>query len=283
MKLSVVVPCFNASTTLRDQLNALSRQSLPPWEVIVADNGSSDDSRRVALGFADRLPRLKVIDASARRGASAARNAGAAAATGDYLAFCDADDEVDDAWVENLARAFGAHDFVASRFDFERLNPGRRVTHEQQSGLQCCKYGFLPHAGGCGLGLPRSLHLAVGGFDESVRFLEDTDYCWKIQLRGTPLAFAADAVVHVRQRENPRQMLKQARTWACSEVQLYKRYRGVGLRGPNNLAALREWLRIPWFVFQAMRGRRSWHALAWRVGTRLGHLQGSLLFLTMIL
>ncbi len=279
MRLSVVVPCFNAASTLAVQLNALSRQSVPPWEVIVADNGSQDASKEIANGFTGRLPRLQVIDASRRRGAGAARNVGAAAATGTFVAFCDADDEVDQRWVEGLAAALQSHDFVASRFDFARLNaPGPAYVHEQETGLQTRQYGYLPHAGGSGLALRRSVHQSVGGFDESISFLEDTDYCWRVQQSGTPLAFAGAAVVHVRTRALPLAAFRQARTWACSEVMLYKRYRGPGLQLPGNAQALAEWAKMPRILIQAARGRRSWYGFWWRLGTRVGRLQGSIAF-----
>src|SRR3712207_4277359 len=84
LKLSVVIPCLNAASTIAVQLAALSRQSWPgEWEVIVADNGSTDRSRRIAESYGDRLPGLRVVDASDRRGQAHARNLGAAAATGD--------------------------------------------------------------------------------------------------------------------------------------------------------------------------------------------------------
>ncbi|HEY4573152.1 MAG TPA: glycosyltransferase family A protein, partial [Thermoanaerobaculia bacterium] len=103
MKLSVVIPCLNAAATLGVQLAALTRQSWPGgWEVIVADNGSTDGSREIVESYRGRLPGLALVDASDRRGQAHARNLGAAAATGDALLFCDADDEVAPGWMEAL-------------------------------------------------------------------------------------------------------------------------------------------------------------------------------------
>src|SRR5262245_29795227 len=139
MKLSVVVPCLNAEATLGAQLAALSRQSWPDgWEVIVADNGSTDRSREIVESYRGRLPRLNLVDASDRRGHAHARNLGAAAATGDALLFCDADDEVAPGWLAAMGRALAGHEFVACRYDQEKLNPPAvRRTHlnPQKDGL----------------------------------------------------------------------------------------------------------------------------------------------------
>ncbi|MEQ8861758.1 MAG: glycosyltransferase family 2 protein [Pseudomonadales bacterium] len=283
MKISVVIPCLNAESLLPVALEALTRQSRAPWEVIVADNGSTDGSREAALSFSGRLPRLQVVDGSARRGAAAARNAGAARATGDCLAFCDADDEVDERWLEALTAALSEHDFVASRLEFSRLNEPTSYRHEQETGLQLLQFGFLPHASGSGLAIRRRVFEAAGGFDEDVRFHEDTAFCWKLHLAGTPLGFADAAVVHLRRRGSASGALRQARSWAACEVLLYRRFRDAGMPPPRNGNALREWLRMPRMLLQSVRGRRSWYGFCWHFGTRLGRAQGSLTYRTLML
>ena len=62
------------------------------WEVVVADNGSDDGTRACVQRWSERHPRIHLVDASARRGAAAARNIGVRSARGRLLAFCDADD-----------------------------------------------------------------------------------------------------------------------------------------------------------------------------------------------
>ena len=156
LKLSVVIPCLNAAATIGVQLEALARQSWEgEWEVIVADNGSTDGSREIVESYRGRLPGLKLVDASDRRGQAHARNLGAAAATGDAFLFCDADDEVAPGWLAALGRALAVHEFVACRYDNETLNPvWVRRTHlnPQKDGLTAYDYPpFLPHAGGGGL------------------------------------------------------------------------------------------------------------------------------------
>src|SRR3954451_24006623 len=122
--ISVVVPCLNAASTLPRQLEALSKQEYDgDWEVVVADNGSTDGTLAVADEFRGRVPRLVLVDASARPGQAYARNAGVRVATGDALLFVDADDEVEPQYVAAMADALQHHEFVAARFDSDSLNP----------------------------------------------------------------------------------------------------------------------------------------------------------------
>lgn len=87
-RFSIVIPAYNAAATLARAIESVRAQSWPAHEVIVVDDGSTDDTADVAsqVGGAVRLIRQP------NSGVSAARNAGAAAATGDWLAFLDADD-----------------------------------------------------------------------------------------------------------------------------------------------------------------------------------------------
>lgn len=86
-KISVVIPCFNQARYLGEALESVLRQSVPPAEVIVVNDGSTDGTAGVARRYAG-------VDLLNQRnqGVSAARNAGLAASRGDYLIFLDADD-----------------------------------------------------------------------------------------------------------------------------------------------------------------------------------------------
>lgn len=282
MQLSVIIPCYNAASTIAAQLEALAGQSWRgTWEVIVADNRSTDESMAIVNGYRPRLPNLRIVDASERQGQPFALNAGAAAATGESLAFCDADDEVGMGWVAAMGEALARYDFVACRIDTERLNPSwlqESRGNAQCDGLQRIWYPpYLPHAGGGTLGVKRALHEAVGGFDESLPYLHDTDYCFKIQLRGVPLHFVPDAVTHVRYREQLGGIFHQARLWAVYNVIVYKRYqRASGARMSQPWRKyMKGWKRVLRNLPQLRRkgGRAAW---LWRVGWQIGRLEGSI-------
>jgi glycosyltransferase involved in cell wall biosynthesis len=279
LKLSVVIPCLNAEATIGGQLAALCGQSWPgEWEVIVADNGSRDRSREIVESYRGRLSGLQLVDASDRKGQARARNLGAAAATGDALLFCDADDEVAPGWLEALGHALAVHEFVACRYDNETLNPAwTRRTHlnPQRDGLTSYDYPpFLPHAGGGGLAVRRRVHEEVGGFDETLPALEDTDYCWRIQLAGHGFHFVPEAVVRIRHRHDPASIYRQGVSYGKHNVLIYQRYQGRGMPRLGVLPGLLRWgkliLKTPWMLL-TREGRARW---LWQLGWRVGRIRG---------
>ncbi len=281
-RVSVVIPCLNAAATLGAQLDALCRQT---WqgevEILVGDNGSTDDSVQLVESYRDRLAGLRILCATDRRGPAHAKNVAAAAATGDVLLFCDADDEVADGWIAGLVRELEDHKAAASRHEIERLNgeQARRLHGDpaQQYGLS--KYTnppFLDHAGGCGLGVRRHVFEALGGFDEDYAVLEDTDLCWRLQLAGHRLVFAPEAVVHVRYPATLAGAFRQAARYGRYNVYIYTRYRARGMpRLPMIPGLLRLGslvLRSPQLLSRSARGRWIWLA-GWRLGRLLGCLR----------
>src|SRR5271168_4420064 len=96
-KVAVVIPLWNGARTLPRALASVFAQSYRDFEVVVVDDGSTDDGQSILTGYADRIH----VVTQPNRGVSAARNAGVRSSTGEYLAFLDADDE----WMpEKLAR-----------------------------------------------------------------------------------------------------------------------------------------------------------------------------------
>jgi glycosyltransferase involved in cell wall biosynthesis len=87
-RFSVVIPAFNAAATLARAIESVRAQSWPAHEIIVVDDGSTDATAEVARGFGECVRMIQQKNS----GVSVARNAGAAAASGDWLAFLDADD-----------------------------------------------------------------------------------------------------------------------------------------------------------------------------------------------
>lgn len=91
MRVSVVVPVYNVAPYLRQCLDSLVGQTLREIEIICVDDGSTDGSGAILDEYAEKDPRVKAIH-QPNAGAGAARNAGLARATGEYLFFCDPDD-----------------------------------------------------------------------------------------------------------------------------------------------------------------------------------------------
>jgi len=278
VKLSVILPYLNEEEYLGNQLEALAKQHWgEPWELIVADNGSTDRSLAIVEKYKVRFANLQLVDASDRRGQAHALNVGARAARGEALAFCDADDEVAPGWVVAMGKALTEYDFVACRFETEKLNPPWvRAQHRcpQHDEVQIYRYPpYLPHAGSGSIGIKRTLHEAIGGFDESLPVLFDTDYCFRIQLAGTKLYFVPNAVIHLRYRDTLAGIYGQARTWAEYNVFIHKKYRSPDTPELSWKHGMSGWVplirRLP-----RIRNKATMAAWVWQFGWRLGMLQG---------
>ncbi|ASV76489.1 Putative glycosyl transferase [Thermogutta terrifontis] len=87
-RISVVIPVYNGAKYLREALASVMEQTYKPFEIIVVDDGSTDGSADIAKSFAENI----IVLSQANRGESAARNLGINAASGDWIAFLDADD-----------------------------------------------------------------------------------------------------------------------------------------------------------------------------------------------
>jgi glycosyltransferase involved in cell wall biosynthesis len=279
--LSVVIPCRNAAATLGVQLDALAHQEWDrPWEVVLVDNGSTDRSVELAEQYRDRLPSLNVVDASRRTGQAFALNEGVRAATSEAIAFCDADDEVGEGWVAAVGNALAQHDFVSCRQDPEKLNePWVAATREAAFAEGLPRLWFPPyvtHAGSGAMGVRRAVCDAVGGFDESMPCLFDTDFSVRAQLAGFELVFVPEAVVHYRYRATLRGIFDQARRYAEQMARVQRRYKRPGER----VAGQRTWLVEGWRPLLGtvpQLGRRAGRAqLAWHVGWQAGRYAGSL-------
>ena len=227
LRLSIVIPAYNAEDTLGDQLDAIAPQVVGTGvEVIVADNGSTDGTGAVVTGRARTARYLRLIDASARRGPSAARNIGASHAVGRALVFCDADDVVGDGWLRAMSDALDRHDVVGGSLDFTRLN-------RRSGGMgapAAFPLSYLPGMRGAGSGnlaVAREAFLSVGGFDEDLRVGEDVDLCCRLQLAGHVLHPCDEAVVHVRLRGGVVSAFRHAHSFGAADRQLRHRYAQV--------------------------------------------------------
>ncbi|NTV38904.1 MAG: glycosyltransferase [Demequinaceae bacterium] len=225
--VSVIIAAFDAERTLGEQLAAMSRQRVPfHWELLLCDNGSTDGTMALARSWQDRLPQLNLVDASARRGAGAARNTGASVARAPLLAFCDADDVVADDWLLRMQRALQHATVVAGAGETALLNPPGQASVSWSVDTVITKpyWPEYPAAASSNLGVRAVAFAEVGGFDESLRTGEDIDLCWRIQLAGGTLSRQPEVVVHIRKRVGLLPVFRQAYGYAAGDRQLKHKF-----------------------------------------------------------
>jgi glycosyltransferase involved in cell wall biosynthesis len=191
-RVSVIVPAKDAAATLGAALVALERQDLgEPFEVIVVDDGSTDGTAAVARA----APVVTAVLESGGAGPGAARNLGATAATGDVLAFTDADCAPEPGWLRAGLAAMEDADLVQGRVVVDpaaRMGPFDRFV----------AVGGLSHLfETANLFLRRADFAAAGGFEawlsprRSKELAEDVWLGWRLARAGARVAFCADAVV----------------------------------------------------------------------------------------
>lgn len=213
--IAVVVPAYNLARFLPEALESALAQTLPPesLDVLVVDDGSTDETADVAASFA---PRVRYVHQE-NRGLPAARNRGAAETTAPYLTFLDADDRL---LPDKLARELAllqsdpSVHVIYSGWHYVdeagRRLPQRGWSRNRGDVLERLLAGNIihPHAAT----LRRSTFEAAGGFDETLTSVEDWDLWLRVSLDGARWAAVDEAALEYRVRgdgmhANPARML----------------------------------------------------------------------------
>jgi GT2 family glycosyltransferase len=239
-KVSVVVCTYNGGRTLDQCLRSLLDLDYPDYEVIVVDDGSTDDTRAILARFATvgaasraapgcgpaRLagPTIRAIH-QPNLGLSAARNVGLRAATGAVVAYTDSDCFADPSWltllVHQLVRS-GAAAVGGPNLTPEdgwlaacvAAAPGQ-PTHVLESDQ------VAEHIPGCNMAFRREALEAINGFDSQYRKAgDDVDVCWRLQQAGFWITFAPGAFVWHHRRQGPRAYLRQQAGYGEAEALL---------------------------------------------------------------
>lgn len=170
IKVSICVPVYNVEKYISRCLTSILSQSYENIEVIVVNDCSPDDSMKIVADFAKRDSRIHVMEHEVNRGLMVARKTGYMAATGDYITFCDSDDELPDRAIEKLLDAIGDADIAAGTIAYIDAKGN------QSTWKQILKYG------GDKLSLVRSLFSKEIGHNLCSKLfkreiLQGEDYC----------------------------------------------------------------------------------------------------------
>lgn len=110
-QVAIIIPCFNTGKYLRSAVTSVLRQTTPFWQLIIVDDGSTDDSLSIARAMSSSDPRITVVSTS-NRGVCAARNVGASMTTAPNLLFLDADDELEPTMLQSVIAHLRQHQSI---------------------------------------------------------------------------------------------------------------------------------------------------------------------------
>ncbi len=208
-KISVIIPCYNAGPFLAEAVRSVLNQDYPDFEIIVIDDGSTDDSRAVAASFG----KIITLVTQQNRGGCAARNRGAELAKGAFLMFLDADDLLKGRALSALAAAHAdtPRDDVITVGRWSRLKD-HGGWREVDSGVP-----FLPPSGDpvkgwisgwyvapCAVLWPREVYDMLGGWDETLAANQDGDLMLRALLNDCQLKYVDHSCALYRDHGNVR-------------------------------------------------------------------------------
>lgn len=205
MRFSVILPVYNRATSLAPALESVLNQTRPADEIIVMDDGSSDDIRSALAPYAGRIRVLHQANA----GVAAARNAAAAAATGDWLTFQDSDDLWTPTHLESVARdlagvapdvvchlgdvVYVGDGYAESLFGIKRRTFPAGRAERLDDPLPLVISGMTLQAAA----IRADVFARMGGFDAVMRMLSDTAFFCQLALEGA-FVVTADEMARIQ-------------------------------------------------------------------------------------
>lgn len=159
LNLTVVVPCYNSAETIAETLDSIFEQTLPPQEVIVVDDGSTDETTKIVEKYKGRTRLVR----QSNNGVSSARNRGAQCARSDWIAFCDSDDAWSPKKLEVVARCIDSFPDTSLIFhDFSILYEGRLLAKRATESKHSLFPLFRRHRVSMSQILPNHRYIGVG-------------------------------------------------------------------------------------------------------------------------
>ena len=277
--LSVVLPSYNVDRYLEKCVASLLAEAPEHLELIVVDDGSTDDTPAIADALAAADARIRVIH-QANAGCPAARNAGFAIATGDYMGFVDPDDEVEPGWARHLLEAAAIRQ-PAAIVKGEHITVGLDGTCSGLSGM-CMSMlvnGPLQWYGAMWSAIYRRDFLQRHGMRFPEHYFDDVDFQAKALLSAMlahePITISPQAIYRYLRREgsldanvyNARQMSGILTTI----TELHEILKMHAQQLPPFGVALQYWYNIGKLLFVARRAeRREDQIRAWALAGRMG-------------
>jgi glycosyltransferase involved in cell wall biosynthesis len=223
--ISVIIPAHNVAQVLPTCLAALANQTLEqPWETIVVDDGSTDQTNHVAVAQAG----VQVITHKQQRGAGAARNSGIRQAQGEIICFTDADCEPTPDWLEQMLVPFSNSEIIGCKGRYatqqkELMARFVQIEYEDKYDLlrQQTHIDFIDTYAAA---YRRQSLLDHGGFDERIHFVEDQELSFRLAAHGCAMVFQPEAVVYHLHSNTPAKYLRKKFMIGYWKAQITRRY-----------------------------------------------------------
>ncbi len=270
-KVSVVLPIYNGEVDLPELIRCLLAQTYPSQlvEYLLVDNNSSDRTLTLLKEYAQHCPiTIHLTSENQIQSSYAARNAGVRAASGEILAFTDADCRPQPEWLNALIAPFVNEDVVIVAGEILAL-PGKTLLEqyaERQETLSqkhTLEHKFCPYGQTANLAIRRQVLEKVGLFRPYLTSGGDADICWRILRENVGrLEFAPNAIVQHRHRATLKELESQWRRYGQSNRYLHELH-GVELMRDITLSEcgyrLGRWLlkELPLFSIQSLSGKVS--------------------------
>jgi len=207
--VSAIIVNYNGSKVLNGCISSLLKQSHPPVEIILVDNGSTDDSVRTVK---ERFPEVEVLECRANFGYAEGNNIGAKVAKGEFLALVNNDAKFDFRCLEALANALSEEPALAAVQGkvLKEIQPptidsiGSYITptgflyHRDHNGpdIPACASSIFSAKGVCML-VRSSTFNSLGGFDPSYfAYFEETDFCWRAWIAGYKVKLIPSSITY---------------------------------------------------------------------------------------
>jgi GT2 family glycosyltransferase len=249
--VSVIICSYNGGKTLAACLDSLGKLNYPDYEVILVDDGSTDDTSDIGAQFSN----VHYIHQS-NHGLSHARNTGAAAAKGEVLVYTDSDCMADVDWLYYLIGTLTSGDYAGAG--------GPNITPPAENWIQACVAAapggpshvlltdiVAEHIPGCNMAFYKWAFENIGGFDPEYRKAgDDVDFCWRLQQAGGVIAFSPTAMVWHHRRFTLGAFFRQQDGYGEAESLL--RFKHLIFFGPTGTAKWRGQIygapRFNWFL-----------------------------------
>ncbi len=197
LRVSVIIPTYNAADRLRECLQALEKQNFPreQYEIIVVDDGSTDATALIIKNYYVRYYYQM------NKGPAAARNKGVKMAIGNIILFTDSDCIPDNNWIKEMVSSFQSPEIAGVKGTYKTAQRALWARFAQIEFIEryklLLKNKYIDMIDTYSAGYRKNLFLSMGGFDTSfpVPNNEDTDLSYRMSLNGYKMVFNPDAIV----------------------------------------------------------------------------------------